>query len=239
MHEEKYMPIKREEIIGDARLLLGDCLEIMPTLGKVDLAIVDPPYFDGPQKDGYYTGTKQTAGTINYGTIETWDIPDDKYITQLVNISENQIIWGINYFDVALPGGRIVWIKADQETPFSQADIAYHSFYNRIDVFKCLWSGFWKDKMTNKEERIHPTQKPVALYRWLLKNYAKEGDHILDTHGGSMSSVIACLEMGFKITCIEIDEDYFNAGCERVRQAQRQGKLFTPPKPKPEERKLF
>jgi site-specific DNA-methyltransferase (adenine-specific) len=214
--------------VGKINLINADCMEYMATCddNSFDLAIVDPPYFEGPQKNGYYTGTKQSAKTIEYMALPSWEVPGQEYIDELIRISTNQIIWGINYFDVSLPGGRIVWIKADQGTPFSQADIAYHSFYNRIDTFKCLWAGFWKDKKTKGEHRIHPTQKPIALYDWLLHNYAKPGQKIIDTHLGSGSSAIAAHYFGCDFVGLEIDKDYFEAAQKRFKNETRQIAMF-------------
>jgi len=198
-------------------LLHMDCMEYMKECkdNAFDLAIVDPPYFDGPQKTGYYAGTKQITDVGVYETINSWEIVGQPYIDELVRVSKNQIIWGINYYDVSMPGGRIVWLKGEQGSPFSQADIAYHSFYNRIDVFRCLWSGFWKDGKTKNETRIHPTQKPKALYDWLLDKYAKPTDRILDTHLGSGSSAIAAHYFGCGFVGMEIDKDYYDAAVKR------------------------
>lgn len=194
---------------------------------QFDLAIVDPPYFDGPQKPGYYAGTKQVADVGEYKTLsESWQVPGQEYIDEVVRVSKNQIIWGINYFNVAMPGGRIVWVKGEQGSPFSMADIAYQSFYNRIDMFKYTWSGFWQEAGKEREKRIHPTQKPVALYQWLLKTYAKEGQTILDTHLGSGSIAIACHDYGFDLTACELDKDYFDAAVKRLSEHQKQIKMF-------------
>lgn len=221
----------KTEKIGLATIHNMDCMDFLKSCedNQFDLAICDPPYFDGPQKKGYYKGTKQLMDVGDYKDLKaTWEIPDQLYIDELKRVSKNQIIWGINYFKCICEGGRIVWIKGDEGSPFSMADIAYQSFYNRIDLFKCLWSGFLKDSKTKSEKRIHPTQKPVALYEWLLKNYAKEGDSILDTHGGSMSIAIATNKHGFDLTACELDEDYFKAACERIRNAYNQPDMFTP-----------
>lgn len=192
-----------------------------------DLAIVDPPYFDGPQKPGYYAGTKQKTKVGNYKTLDkSWGIPDKKYFEELNRVSKNQIIWGINYFDVAMPGGRIVWIKGEQGSPFSMADIAYHSFYNRIDLFKHTWSGFRQEKGLEKEVRIHPTQKPVQLYRWILDKYAKPDYKILDTHLGSGSIALACHDYGFELTACELDSDYYKSAIERIQNHVSQLTLF-------------
>lgn len=120
----------------------------------------------------------------------------------------------------------IVWDKVTGASDFADSELAWTSFKTAVRNFRFQWSGMLQGDMKNKEKRIHPTQKPVKLYEWLLSNYAKPGQTILDTHGGSMSSVIAALNMGFEITCIEKDEDYFNAAVERVIKSQQQQKLF-------------
>lgn len=192
-----------------------------------DLAIVDPPYFNGPQKPRYYAGTKQNCEVGAYKSLDkSWGIPNEQYFDSLFRISKNQIIWGCNYFNYLFVGGRIIWIKGVENSPFSMADIAYQSFYNRIDIFKFLWSGYWQENMSNKESRIHPTQKPVNLYEWLLKNYAKASDKILDTHLGSGSISIACHNMGFDLTAYEIDKDYYKAAKKRLEEHQKQIQMF-------------
>lgn len=206
-----------------------DCMEGMKQYPDkhFDLAIVDPPYFDGPQKPGYYAGTKQKTDVGEYKSLSaSWSIPTKDYFDSLVRISKHQIIWGINYFDVAMPGGRIVWVKGDSGSPFSMADIAYQSFYNRIDLFKYTWAGFWQEAGRTREHRIHPTQKPVALYKWLLDTYASPGDKIIDTHLGSGSSRIAAYDMGFDFTGYEIDKHYFDAQENRFNQYKSQLKIF-------------
>jgi site-specific DNA-methyltransferase (adenine-specific) len=216
-------------------LLNMDCMEYMAGLSDkaFDLAIVDPPYFDGPQKAGYYAGTKQLCDVGAYADLSgSWEVPGQEFIDELQRVSSNQIIWGINYFNVALPGGRIVWVKGEQGSPFSMADIAYQSFYNRIDLFKYTWSGFWQEAGNKREERIHPTQKPVKLYEWLLTNYAKKkGQRILDTHLGSGSSAIAAHNLGFDFVGMELDKDYYSAACKRFEQHKAQGSLFMPDTP--------
>lgn len=192
-----------------------------------DLACCDPPYFDGPQKPGYYEGTKQKTKTGVYKDISgTWKIPGKEYMNELVRVSKNQIIWGINYLDIKALGGRIVWVKGSEDSPFSMAEIAYQSFYNRVDLFQYLWSGFWRETGAEKETRIHPTQKPIKLYEWVLGRYAKQGQRIFDSHLGSGSSAIAANNMGFEFVGCELDVDYYNAACKRVAQYAQQERLF-------------
>lgn len=206
-----------------------------------DLAIVDPPYFKGVGKLGYFGDINSSIGVKrgNYN-IPKWDsqIPDEKYLTELTRVSKHQIIWGINYFKFYHTAGRIIWDKVNGNSSFSDAEIASCTLHNSVRLFKYMWNGMQQacslsnpeiqqgNKKLN-EKRIHPTQKPIALYKWLLKNYAKSGDKILDTHGGSMSSAIACHQMGFDFVLTEIDKDYYEAGVKRFNEAIKQQSLFT------------
>ena len=192
-----------------------------------DLAIVDPPYGIGLAMKTY--GSKN-ALPGDY-KVKSWNdnIPREIYFNELTRCSKNQIIWGCNFYREFIRGaGRIVWDKGGTNNVFSQCDIAYQSF-NKINyMFRYYWSGFIQENMKNKEERIHPTQKPTALYKWLLTKYAKEGDLILDTHVGSASSLIACEDMGFEYVGFELDEDYFNAAQKRLAEHRKQIKIDLP-----------
>ena len=172
--------------------------------GHFDLAIVDPPYGIGVSKQN---NTKRGKLGSHYKT-KDWDCkkPDIKYWKQLFRISKNQIVWGGNYFVENLINGPC-WLVWDKRTVGNTADceLAWTSFSTAVRRFSYLWEGFWQENMKNKERRIHPTQKPIALYIWLLKNYAKEGDLILDTHVGSASSLIACEKLGFSYVGYELD----------------------------------
>lgn len=202
------MPISHVENI--------DCMEFMKTLPDkaMDLAIVDPPY--GLDKDSLNGRGQMKNRAIVKDT--SWDIaPNQDYWKELFRISQNQIIWGGNYF--ALPATRCVicWDKMQPWENFSQWEMAWTSFYKPCPIFKF-------DNRTGG--KIHPTQKPIELYKWLLKNYAKEGDKILDTHGGSMSSVIAALDMGFEIHCCELDTEYYLAAKKRIESFLLQTNAF-------------
>ena len=188
-----------------------------------DLAIVDPPYgnidaiglIDNKKKG------KQATKRTNYKLFENI-APDDKYYHELERVSKNQIIWGGNF--LGLCGGVIVWQK--NGTAFGEAEIAICSTHKSVKVFEYTWNGMIQQNMKNKEIRIHPTQKPVALYKWILKNYATEGDKILDTHLGSGSIAIACHDLGFELTACELDTDYFNAAMKRINDHKKQLKLI-------------
>lgn len=224
------MTHKRKEIIGDATLICGCCelaMEAM-TADQFELAIVDVPYGIGESGGNE---SRNRVASKGYKKKE-WDKtpPSDLYFDLLNRKSKNQIIWGANHFIQSIPWANsscwIVWDKDNGGCDFADSELAWTSFNSAVRNFRYRWAGMLQGNMKNKEIRIHPTQKPVNLYKWILKNYAKEGDHILDTHGGSMSSVIACLDMGFKITCYEIDEDYFDDGVRRIEEHVKQLRLF-------------
>lgn len=194
-----------------------DCLAAMQQMedNKYDLAIVDPPYGLGKRTtDG---GTKRNTQTKFMQDIRrtNWDdnVPTDGYWKELFRVSKNQIVWGGNYF--GLPANRcfVVWDKMTYVPTMSQVEQAWTSFDSPARLKKIN---------SNNANRIHPTQKPIKLYKWLLKNYANPGDKILDTHGGSMSHAIACHDLGFDLDIYEIDKDYFEAGVKRVKDHQKQ-----------------
>ena len=194
-----------------------DCMEFMKTLPDkaFELAIVAPPYGIGESGDKNYTRSKLATAT-NYKAFSGNDKepPSKEYFMELQRISKNQIIWGANHFISRMPIDSscwIVWDKQNGENDFADCELAWTSFKTAVRKFEFRWAGMLQGNMKNKEYRIHPTQKPVALYTWLLKSYAKPGDRILDTHLGSGSSRIAAYEMGFDFVGCEIDKDYFEA----------------------------
>jgi len=220
---------------GNILLINADCMEVMKHIrdGEFELSCVDPPY--GIQQS-QYAGKKagKQWGTMKaaFGdyTHKKWDaaIPDAEYFAELRRVSRNQIIWGANYMTEHIPAsmGWIYWDKNNPNTKYSDGELAYTSFNRALRSFSFTWNGMLQGNMKKKEDRIHPTQKPQMLYSWLLQNYATKGDKILDTHGGSMSSVLACIEQGFDIVCLEIDKEYYELGVKRVEEYQRQQSLF-------------
>lgn len=213
-------------------LLHGDCMDYMRTLedNAFDLAIVDPPYFDGPNKSNFYRNgahSKTGAPAGVYKTIEDWSVPESDYFDELFRVSKHQIIWGCNYFAKFIPHvGRIVWDKENGASTFSDGEIASISIIDSVRFFRYQWNGMLQGDMKNKERRIHPTQKPVKLYQWLLSKYAKEGDRILDTHLGNGSSAIAAHYGGFDFVGIELDGDYYRAAKQRFHAETAQQGLF-------------
>ncbi len=217
-----------------------DCLPAMKEYPDnfFDLAIVDPPYFSGPEKRRYYGRKTSPIGVKRlYGETSEWEVPDNEYFDELFRISKHQIIWGVNYFDYSFGAGRIVWDKINGESSFSDCEIAYCSFHDSVRLFRYMWNGMMQGKSISEghiqqgnkslnEKRIHPTQKPVNLYRWLIQKYAKEGYKILDTHVGSASSLIAFEEAGLEYVGFEKDEQIFKSALARLEGYKSQLKLF-------------
>ena len=185
-----------------------------------DLAIVDPPY-ENKDAIGIKNGRKHLGKRTDYHLFKNV-APTNDYFKELKRVSKNQIVWGGNFF--GLSGGVICWNKYG--TVFGEGEIAICSTHNSVRFFDCTWNGMIQHDMKNKEVRIHPTQKPVKLYEWLLMNYAKEGDKILDTHLGSGSIAIACHNLGFDLTACELDKEYYEAAMKRLKQHQQQLVLF-------------
>jgi len=184
-----------------------------------DLAIVDPPYGINMS-----SGAGETRGNgkkkADLYTSKDWDFerPSAEYFKEVRRISENQIIWGGNYFSDLLPASRcwLYWRK-QMGGNYSDGELAWTSFDKILKEFT---------KRPQQGDRIHPTQKPVALYEWLLMNYAKEGDEILDTHLGSGSIAIACHNLGYNLTACELDKEYYEAAIKRIEQHKQQIRLF-------------
>ncbi len=202
-----------------------DCMELMSRYedNYFDLAIVDPPY--GIGISGQKEKKQGKKSDRKYHKEKNWDnkIPNKKYFKELQRVSKNQIIWGANYFVKHLSKGTkgwIVWFKGQIGLTMSDCELAYSSFQkptrvvniNRVDLLK--------------QNTIHPTEKPIRLYQWLLDNYAKQGDTILDTHLGSGSIAIACHNLGYDLTACEIDEEYYNNAVKRIKQHTSQKRLF-------------
>ena len=196
-----------------------------------DLAIVDPPYGISADKKNSTNikQSKKSATNSKYYGDQTWDmdVPTMEYFVELFRVSKEQIIWGVNYYPFDfLAGGRIYWDKCVTMPTYSNGELAYCSLLNSIKSIKLAWHGMIQDDMKNKEQRIHPTQKPIKLYDWILMNYAKQGDKILDTHLGSGSSRIAAYRNGFDFVGFEIDKDYFEAQEKRFKTELMQPRLF-------------
>ena len=207
-----------------------DCMKYMATCedNQFDLAICDIQY--GINQGG---GKNKTRGKLAVAK-EYKDFGDKRtmpkeYHNELRRITKNQILFGANHFISRMPIDSscwIIWDKLNGNNDFADCELAWTSFNTAVRIFRCRWSGMLQQNMKNKEIRIHPTQKPVALYKWLLKNYAKPGQTIFDSHVGSGSIRIACHDMGFDFTGCEIDKDYYEAQKKRYQKHACQGDLF-------------
>lgn len=213
-------------------------LRKLPAL-SYDLAIVDPPYFSGPERRRYYGKSISTSGVRrrDYPVTERWHVPDEEYFMELERVARYYIVWGCNYYHHQFPPGRIIWDKCNGTSSFSDAEIAATNLFDSVRLFPFMWNGMLQGKnifegrtmQGNKkknEHRIHPTQKPVALYSWILQTYAKEGWKILDTHLGSGSIAIACHDLGFSLLGIEIEKKYYDESRKRILEHQKTLTLF-------------
>ena len=199
-----------------------------------DLAIVDPPY--GISEDGLKNHSRSKQAKAKEYTPKNWDreTPEIEYFEELNRISENVILWGANHYIQTIGAAGIgtnascwiIWDKQNGDNDFADCELAWTNMKTAVRKFEFRWAGMLQGDMKNKETRIHPTQKPVALYKWLLSKYAKPGDKILDTHGGSMSIAIACHDLDFELDIIELDKEYFDTAVKRVKNHVAQQKLF-------------
>lgn len=210
-----------DDVLGNIKLYNADCMDIMKTFTdkQFDLAIIDAPYGININTNmGRRKGDKKS----NYHKFagEDQSIPSKDYFDELFRVSKNQVVWGGNYMTEYLKPSPcwILWDKMfSEDVTFAQYEMAWTSFSTSAKKFT---------KHPSQQGRIHPTQKPVQLYKWLLQNYAKEGDTILDTHFGSLSIGIACHDMKFDLTAIELDKDYYEQAKKRLEMHQRQLTLF-------------
>ena len=196
----------------------------------IDLAIVDPPYGIGESGLKNHSRSKLAKAKeykAYFGNDK--EPPSEEYFKELIRVSKNQIIFGANHFISRIPYDSscwIVWDKDNGNTDFADCELAWTSFKTAVRRFRYRWQGMLQENMKEKEERIHPNQKPVALYEWILSKYASEGDIILDTHCGSASSLIACCRQGYDYIGCEIDKEYYELANERLEIEKAQMKLF-------------
>lgn len=219
----------RVETIGDCTLYLGDCLEILPTLGKVDAVVTDPPYgiadvwTKGGQRHGWQNANRQMA------VRNAWDqkAPPREFFDRLRASADELVIWGGNYFD--LPPSRcwLVWNKPERNFSLAEAELAWT---NRDALVRVI------DARRSDPDREHPTQKPLEVMRWSVEKL--KGQTILDPFMGSGTTGVACAHLGRKFIGIEIHEPYFSIACRRIEEAYRQPRLFAEPRPQPKQEVL-
>ena len=217
-----------------------DCLPFLKAQADktFDLAVVDPPYFPGPERRGYYGGKKSKIGAHRkYHVSPQWNIPTEEYFCELERVAKRWIVWGCNYYNHQFPPGRIVWDKCNGNSSFSDCELAATNCHDSVRLFRYMWNGMFQGKSVEEgyiqqgnkklnEKRIHPTQKPIALYTWLFSRYARTGDKILDTHVGSGSSRIAAYRAGLDFIGCEIEKFYFDVQESRFLEFTAQGNLF-------------
>lgn len=226
-------PWRRREVIGDATLYLGDCLEIMPTLGKVDAVVTDPPY--GIRADEAAAKNHGKWGWRDYGP-SAWDRqPPSREVFDLLRAaSREQIIWGGNYFTDRLPPsmGFLIWDKGQRDFSLADCEYAWRSKCAAARVISYPRAAALGD---GKE---HPTQKPVAVMQWCL-GFLPDAETILDPFMGSGTTGVACANLGRKFIGVEIEEKYFDIACKRIEIAYRQPRLFEEPRPKAKQGELI
>ena len=220
--------------IPEINLHLGDCMDLMREKpnGYYSLAVIDPPYGLGDRLSDGGGKLKNTPMAALYRE-KTWDaLPDQKYWSEIFRVSKNQVVFGANYFLEYLPSSRgfVCWDKKQDMPTLSACELIWTSFDCPAKIYR---------QSSQDLNRFHPTQKPQAMYKWLLSKFAKPGDRILDTHGGSGSSMIACYDLGFDMDWIELDPDYFKSAKERFERHKAQGQLFHIAETLPEQQKLF
>jgi len=208
----KSSPAKRIEQIGDCTLYLGDCLEVMPTLGRVDAVVTDPPY-----------GIGMDGGKVGRAEYEKkgWDRIAAN-VDWVAELGIPAIVWGGNYFGLPPSSRWLVWDKKNDPTTFADCELAWTNVGGAVRVFRWLWSGPYQQR---RERRWHPTQKPVALMEWCL-GFLPDAQTILDPFMGSGTTGVACVKLGRKFIGIEIDEGYFDIACKRIEEAHRQPDMF-------------
>jgi len=222
------------ETIGDATLYLGDCMEILPTLGKVDAVITDPPFNIG--KDAWGSTSSWSSAGVGkarmWGVRPDWDVAPSAHLLGWI-ISHHAIVWGANYFDnMPATKGWLVWDKCADMTQ-AQAELAWSNIAPNARVFKRSPLGVFGNGGANDEIKVHPTQKPLGLMRWCVE-FAKDMQIILDPFMGSGTTGVAAIQLGRKFIGIEREPKYFDIACRRIEQAYKQRPLFeAEPAPQP------
>jgi DNA modification methylase len=223
----------RVEHIGDATLYLGDCLDIMPTLGAFDAVVTDPPY-------GLGESSKKVASRVGLAALKdygdfNWDSKpaSDAAIDALREASRHQIIFGGNYFTLPPTSCWLVWDKKNGKTDFADCELAWTNLAKAVRRIEWLWNGMIRK---GDDVRQHPTQKPVGVMEWCIGHLPASTETILDPFMGSGTTGVACAKMGRKFTGIELDEGYFDIACRRIEEAYSQPDMFVePPKPAKQE----
>lgn len=217
--------------IDNITFINDDCLNVLKqTPDKYySLGIIDPPYGINVKAT---TGQGKHYRSNKYDNVD-WDIdsPSQEYFDELFRVTKNQIIWGANHFISKIPYNSscwLVWDKDNGKSDFADCELAWTSFKSSVRKFKYRWHGMLQENMRDKIKRIHPTEKPESLYVWILENYAQSGDSILDTHLGSGSIALACYRLGYSLTGVEINHNYYVKSIDRFKELSKQISWITP-----------
>jgi DNA modification methylase len=212
--------------IGNATLYLGDCMDILPTLPKVDAVITDPPYGIGENAHRVASRSK-LAKTTDYGDFD-WDKapPAAPVIEACVSAGKSAILWGGNYFELPPARGWLIWDKVNSGN-FADAEMAWTNLPMSVRMYRQMWNGMIREGDERGQVRVHPTQKPLGLMRWCI-DWTKNAETILDPFMGSGTTGVAAIQLGRKFIGIEREPKYFDIACQRIEQAVAQGQLFAP-----------
>ena len=229
--------IRKEVVIGDCRLLLGDCLEILPTLGKVDAVVTDPPYGIGESSKKAATRGKLAAAR-DYGGDEDWDNEpaDPRVIAWMREHSASQIIFGGNYFDLPPSSCWLVWDKQNGDNDFADCELAWTNLPKAVRRIHWMWNGMLRK---GKEERFHLTQKPLGVMEWSLTHLPDAARVVLDPYAGSGTTGVACVKKRLSFIGIERLPHHFETMCDRIAKAYAQPDMFVERVPEPVQQPLF
>ena len=212
----------KQVIIGDATLYLGDCLEILPTLDKVDAVVTDPPYGIG-EAAGKNKSRTNLATAIDYGFSDWDDKPVHEAIPLILKVAPEVIIFGGNFYEVPPSSCWLVWDK-ENTGDFADAELAWTNIKGAVRLKRFMWNGMLRARGERRGD--HPTQKPITIMEWAIQQCKKDPQTILDPFMGSGTTGVACANLGRKFIGIEIEPKYFDIACERIEAAQAQGRLF-------------
>lgn len=227
-------------IIGDATLYLGDCMDVLPLIGKVDAVITDPPYGIGESSKNHKSRNRAGITSTDYGKSD-WDncAPASDVIDAIVSAAPKAILWGGNYFQVPPSGKWLVWDKLNSGD-FADCELAWTNLPGAVRTIRHMWNGMMRDSERGTP-RVHPTQKPVVVMGWCIEQAGKPAEvaKILDPFMGSGTTGVAAIQLGRKFIGIERDERYFEIACKRIEEAVSQGQLFAPEPMKQEQVAMF
>ena len=227
------MTIIREERIGNQRLILGDCLEVMPMLGRFDACLTDPPYgvFKKTGTDGKMFGKETIYSTDDKAA--GWDVRPGAEVFAAIMATKKYVVWGGNYFAdiMGASPGVMIWHKKTGKNSYADCEIAWTNATGTTRIFEHQWCGAFKDSERG-QRAVHPTQKPVALMEWCL-GFLRDAKTILDPFMGSGTTGVAAVKLGRKFIGIEIDARYFDIACRRIEDAAKQPDMFVEPTSKP------